>query len=108
MSFEPIEFRGHLCYTRCDRQQSQAVLDWIRQVSSRTWADIQRTGGKARGTKTGLHWEPRPDGHPRLTDVPTGRTLASMRVNDAFRAWGFRESNVFHVLAFDIDHDLDR
>lgn len=105
VSFAPIAYKKKGCYTKCDRDQAQAVLDWIRQVSCRTWAEIQGSGG--RSSRTGLHWEPRPGGHSKLTSVPTGRTLASMRVGGASRVWGYRAGDAFYVLVFDMNHDFD-
>jgi len=105
VSFLPLRLKTEWCYSACDSDQSQAILGWVHKVSSRTWDQIYASAG-ATGNRTGLGWEPWPKGHPKVPEAPKDKPLASMRVTKRFRAWGYREEDVFLTIAFDPKHKI--
>jgi hypothetical protein len=76
-------------------EQVEATLEKIQQM---TWDQIYKTSSKTQ--KRGLNWEP-----IARQQTAQGKTIASIRISEKFRARVCRDGKLMRFISFQPDHD---
>lgn len=117
----------HFCFQFADRATKNAwkfkptegdappLVDFICEMAKLTWAQIeaQRVGGKGGSHKRNHNQEIRRLKPAAQKDLMKRRlpekfddTMFRFRVAGEQRLWGFRKSNVFHIVWWDPEHQV--
>lgn len=100
---------GKCCFKDCDAQELKGVLDCFRKLTSMSWQDVLKQGGK-RGNKTGLAYTLYEDsalkGVKRPPSIDSEFRISSLRVSDKFRIFGVYAEHVYHPIWFDRNHEI--
>lgn len=79
-------------------KQFDAVSRSIDKIEQMTWDQIYKTS--SRSQKRGLNWEPIEGQKTR-----SGKTIASIRISDKFRARVCRDGKIMRFISLHPDHD---
>lgn len=81
-----------------EEDEFEAFTRSVEKIEQMTWDQIYKTSSKTQ--KRGLNWEP-----IEGQQTKSGKTIASIRISDKFRARVCRDRNLMRFISLHPDHD---
>lgn len=110
VSFKHIKAGKSQCLSKCVAEEVKDVMDCLRQLTTMTWYDVLRSGGRP-GNKAGLGYTPnmpytKPIGLSKDIDI------SEIRSSEKARVFGFhneiKKEHIYYIVGFDRGHDALR
>ena len=109
VSFRHAVCGGDFCLSSSTPDEVRGVIDCLRQLTTMTWYDVLRSGGKG-GGKAGLGYEAYSDSALKRASRPDFLSkelkISGIRASQKYRVFGFYHDHIFHILWFDRNHDI--
>ena len=110
VSFRYIDEGGPFCLSMCNRDDVRAYQKCLRLLTTLTWEQVRRTGGKDPGKRTGLNYTRYEDsallGVTRPARLSPEIRISAVRASGKPRLFGAFEQGTYYVLWFDRNHRI--
>lgn len=90
--------------SHCEKEEIRAYLKSLRLLTTMSWYEVIKTGGKPYGGKSGLGYTLYHD--LKFDEVSQDIIISGLRAGQRPRFYGYHLDQIYYVVRFDPKHEL--
>jgi hypothetical protein len=92
------------CLSHCEKDEIKAYLKALRLLTTMSWMEVIKTGGKPYGGKVSLGYTKYDD--LTFEEVSPDIPISGLRADGEMRFFGYHLDQVYYIVRFDPRHDI--